>query len=826
MRTRFPLCFPACFPLSGISGVTPGVISGIILGCMLGFPRPAGAAPDTWIVKQGHDVHGFIKEGPVAAHLALTGLPTPRLLVAFPAGNSTAALWFDSLPYRAVWSPPSTLIPVVRPDSRGRPLNGICTELSLNATSLKVDAALLTSARIVRDYQVRREVDRQLSGEVGDQVNGVSSVTLPAIPDGIVVEPTRDAATLTWQRDRLDGAPGYFLSMTVLNGVVEEKRFIAHDQAPLRFRVIAATGEQALTPLPPFGRVSPVPNNEASVSMSNATMSNATTPDTSDGQSLGALHREVLQERLHVPPQQPHQQPHQARQEARQKALYKALTFLSFQEKTLAGSWRFNTYFGRDTLMTLALLMPALSPEAIEASLSAVLVRVSHMGEVAHEESIGEYAVIERMRKGHASHDMAIDRMPVVDTSFVDPVFIDTPVFDYSMRDTDLMLAPVMAAWLLDTPAARTRAAAFLLAEPANADALIRNLRHVIRMATPLTSLPDGAKHQLATALIGPKPQHETISQWRDSETGLGINGHYAYDVNAVLMPAALEAAARLYESGLLNGTLSSTDHDALGQSRQMAQRWQHDVPPLFDIKMEMPFARAAVEHYAQHINIPLSAAGSAQDAINNTLHFPALSLDAQGRPLPVLHSDIGMLLFFQRPEPAALASFVAAIMRPFPAGLMTDVGMLVANPAFAPERQWPVFDRQHYHGSVVWPWQQALLMAGITKQLARDDLDSAVRAQLSAARRRVLETVQSLPSHIRAKELWSWSYDKDPRDWQHQNQSQTKTQGQAQGSRQGQGRFHAQPYRQFEEANPLQLWNTTLMSPFIPAGVTMHDDA
>lgn len=36
------------------------------------------------------------------------------------------------------------------------------------------------------------------------------------------------------------------------------------------------------------------------------------------------------------------------------------LTFLSYREKYLAGSWRFDTYFGRDTMMSLTLLAPVL----------------------------------------------------------------------------------------------------------------------------------------------------------------------------------------------------------------------------------------------------------------------------------------------------------------------------------------------------------------------------------------------------------------------------------------------------------------------------------
>src|SRR5690606_17508431 len=71
-----------------------------------------------------------------------------------------------------------------------------------------------------------------------------------------------------------------------------------------------------------------------------------------------------------------------------------ALRFLSYREKFLAGSWRFDTYFGRDTLMSLRLLMPALRAEAVEAGLSSVLERLDEHGEVAHEEDIGEFAVL------------------------------------------------------------------------------------------------------------------------------------------------------------------------------------------------------------------------------------------------------------------------------------------------------------------------------------------------------------------------------------------------------------------------------------------------
>ena len=57
-----------------------------------------------------------------------------------------------------------------------------------------------------------------------------------------------------------------------------------------------------------------------------------------------------------------------------------ALSFLFTPKKLLAGAWRFLTYFGRDSLISLLLLDEILSEGehgAIEVGLSAVLERVN-----------------------------------------------------------------------------------------------------------------------------------------------------------------------------------------------------------------------------------------------------------------------------------------------------------------------------------------------------------------------------------------------------------------------------------------------------------------
>jgi hypothetical protein len=78
---------------------------------------------------------------------------------------------------------------------------------------------------------------------------------------------------------------------------------------------------------------------------------------------------------------------------------------LAFQlsREILAGSWRFNTYFGRDTLMALMLLAPALRPDAIGSGIGSVLERLGPNGEVAHEEDIAELAVLRNAKEGRAA---------------------------------------------------------------------------------------------------------------------------------------------------------------------------------------------------------------------------------------------------------------------------------------------------------------------------------------------------------------------------------------------------------------------------------------
>jgi hypothetical protein len=169
---------------------------------------------------------------------------------------------------------------------------------------------------------------------------------------------------------------------------------------------------------------------------------------------------------------------------------------------------------------------------------------------------------------------------------------------------------------------------------------------------------------------------------------------------------------------------------------------------------------------------------------------FHALSLDAAGRPVPIVNSDEGFELLFGHPSAADLDTYVTAIMRPFPAGLMTDVGLLVANAAFAGRDVQARFTPAAYHGAVVWSWQQALLAAGLERQLARCDLPAPVRAKLVAAQTELWRAIRAARS-VQSSELWSWAYRN--------------------------GRYEIVPFgagkADVDESNAAQLWSTVYLA-------------
>lgn len=406
------------------------------------------------------------------------------------------------------------------------------------------------------------------------------------------------------------------------------------------------------------------------------------------------------------------------------------LAFLSYREKMLAGSWRYLTYFGRDTLLTACLLFPVLRPEPIEGALAGVLDRLSPEGEVAHEEDIGEFAALRHLE----------ERETVT----------GKPVLDYKMVDDDFMLV-LLAARYFASPEGAARSAKFLANRTPDgrsyADALRANMRFVIDRTAPY------AKSRNVTDLVALKAG-VAVGDWRDSPNGLG-GGRISYSVNVALVPAALAAVTALSSGALVDPTL-------VVQARDQAVAWR-DVGRHFDVRIPEKQARSLAANYAKALNLdPKTAAvfevpKSRGKPTDHDLSFPALSLNAEGKPIPVMHTDDSFLLYFGAPTNRELRGVAERLLRPFPAGLRTPLGIVIANGAYlADDRLRRTFGKDRYHGAVIWSWQQALMAAGLARQLRRTDLAPETRADLVAAQAALWQVITATRD-ASVGELWSW---------------------------------------------------------------------
>ncbi len=134
------------------------------------------------------------------------------------------------------------------------------------------------------------------------------------------------------------------------------------------------------------------------------------------------------------------------------------------------------------------------------------------------------------------------------------------------------------------------------------------------------------------------------------------------------------------------------------------------------------------------------------------------IALDENYKAIPVIHSDIGYALLFTKPESSELKRMLAQVIRPFPQGLFSPVGLIVANPVYASQPIQQSLNKFSYHGTVIWSWQQALLNMGLMSQLERADLNDSTLSFLHKAKT-TLDSISNQQTQIKASELWSWAW-------------------------------------------------------------------
>ncbi|KAI4247874.1 MAG: hypothetical protein LQ352_006071 [Teloschistes flavicans] len=427
----------------------------------------------------------------------------------------------------------------------------------------------------------------------------------------------------------------------------------------------------------------------------------------------------------------------------------KSLSFLCTSDKILAGAWRYFTYFGRDSMLGLLLLNPILSEGedgAMETGLSAVLERINYEdGSVCHEENLGDYPAAQAALHGGTSG----------------------AEYDYKMVDTDFFLPILMKQYFIESKVGRSRLEAFLRITatliPLNKgrtyrELLNRTCQRIMDLAAPFSQPGGSATYTNLIALKAGQP----VGQWRDSNDGLG-GGRYPYDVNTALMPAALRAIADLARAG------------AVGRD----QAWK-------SISHEEAQARLS-----KYTNIGTFHGPSGEDQIGEDLHLQAVALLEDGSPVNIMHTDGGFRLLLLphlihasnstslSKHLTTLNAVADSILRPFPAGLYTPVGILIASPAYSTDPSHARnFTTGAYHGTVVWSWNSLVILSkgletqlaaasqaaatktdAISLELCEPDYYNAVIAKLKKAYTRIWETIEANRAHL-SEEVWSWSWD------------------------------------------------------------------
>jgi hypothetical protein len=734
----------------------------------------------------------FVRQGPVAVHLLARSGPHPRVLAAFPAENQGIGVWFlpsdpadGSLELSAGPAPDSEpsstggeLEPVVY--ERGeRDARGVRATLKSTATQLSTQLVLLGNVRTLRDYGYGSCLE--------------DAAAFPALRNE-TIEPGPAANTLRIRRQQIDGhsLELWLAGRAGTTLTLRERTAPPRAECPLpgggqplieltapagiELELIALADDEPLTPID-ARHLLPASSSPASSSDAPADATAADAPA-----AAANLERS-------------------------------ALAFLSYDEKLLAGSWRFLTYFGRDTLLSSWLLLPALEPRVAEAALGAVLERVQlddamaapeggsiARGDVAHEEELGDYAAWKN------------SQLPSP------PANLRLPRYDYKMIDDDFLLPPLLLALAERLDAVSRPGSSFpsFLARTRSdgrsfQQAALANLELVLGRARPFANDPRAPRDK-AAQLVALHP-NLSVGQWRDSEMGLAF-GRYPFDVNAALVPAALAAAAALYER--------LARPDAANEARRLRAAWR-GVEELFRIDVPLDRARANVARYATAHGLADPSGALDGDGAAVSVEY-GIALDRQLQPLPVLHSDHGFVLAFTEPPDAYLRRVAALLTRPFPAGLASPAGILVANPAFAEpglgvtDPRDPadpsddastllteLFTPAHYHGTVIWSWQQALLARGLRRQLARGDIEPATRAALETAECALWGSIDATRGGS-TRELWSWAADANGRP-------ELRPFGAASPSEAGEAR--ALP--DADESNAIQLWSTVYLAVHAP---------
>ncbi|KAH7334782.1 hypothetical protein B0J17DRAFT_700739 [Rhizoctonia solani] len=357
--------------------------------------------------------------------------------------------------------------------------------------------------------------------------------------------------------------------------------------------------------------------------------------------------------------------------------------FLTYQDKWTAGSWRFLTYFGQDTLLTTRLLSTSriISSSAIEAVIGAAIERLNYTdGRVAHEEAIGDYATL----RGNSRF------------------------LDYNMKDTHYLILPQLLTWVLHNGTTNNTAVNRFLDTRARLQPnytyralLDKNVQYIMNASQAFAQDPANYRN------LARIEQGIPVGNWCDSNAGIGW-GAYPVDISTTLQPAALHAIADLAALGVLKNSLEAPARDCQferGDSRLL------DYVQKTNLSTTLLYGNGSLNDTI----VPSTDAGNLTAFDNAT--FYGLSLLDDGTVTQVMNSGLGFNMLYNRNITRRLILTTIYALEPFPRGLLTNIRQLVANPAYDSNRtRIGELDRTAYHGTVSWSWQTSLMALGLRR--------------------------------------------------------------------------------------------------------------
>jgi hypothetical protein len=169
--------------------------------------------------------------------------------------------------------------------------------------------------------------------------------------------------------------------------------------------------------------------------------------------------------------------------------------------------------------------------------------------------------------------------------------------------------------------------------------------------------------------------------------------------VNAALVPAALRSIAALSAAGFF------PEHPDWNETASTyAQIWEDSTLEFFAVTVPVDEARSLVESYTESTGFGFP---SHADNITSDVVYHGLALDGNNdQPLvKVMNTDDCFRTFLlnttnQTQLTAFLDQTATNILQPYPVGLSTPVGAIVANPAYGGDPVYAAnFSNNAYHG-------------------------------------------------------------------------------------------------------------------------------